>query len=111
MGTVGTPEGLEAGSARREALRDGVPLVSAGIASCALLCAVVFHGNGEAGRGDRVLGALDFPVFRFRAGAAVVLEWSYAHRSLLALFASLFLVAVAAACARGGRRGLPAALL
>ncbi|HSB63228.1 MAG TPA: hypothetical protein VLJ18_03635, partial [Thermoanaerobaculia bacterium] len=100
--------GKEAGSA----LGDSLPLVSALAASFALVCAVLYQGQREAARGDRVLGALDFLVFRFRAGAALVLAWSYAHRSLLALFATLLLAATAAAaCGRGGRRGLPAALL
>jgi hypothetical protein len=100
--------GKEAGSV----LRDSLPLLSAGAASVAVLCAVVFQGQSEAARGDRVLGTLDFLAFRFRERAALVLGWSYAHRSLLALFATLFLAATAAAvCARGGRRGLPAALL
>ena len=108
MGNAGVSGGKEAGSA----LRGALPLLSAGAASFALLCAVAFLGRSEAARGDRVLGALDVLVFRFRAGAALVLKWSYAHRSLLALFATLLLGATAvAACARGGRRGLPAALL
>lgn len=108
MENAGVSGGKKAGSA----LRDSLPLLSAGVGSFALLCAVVFQGQREAARGDRVLCALDSLVFRFRAGAAVVLHWSYAHRSFLALFATLFLVATAAvACARGGRRGLPATLL
>lgn len=108
MGNTGVSGGKETGGA----LRDSLPLISAGAASFTLFCAVAFQGRSEAARGDRVLGALDFLVFRFRAGAVLVLEWSYAHRSFLALFATLFLAATAAAaCARGGRRGLPAALL
>src|SRR5271169_2418489 len=108
MGNAGVSAGKEAGSALRESL----PLLSTGAASLALLCAVAFQGRSEAARGDRVLHHLDFLAFRFRAGAALVLGWSYAHRSFLAVFATIFLVATAAAaCARGGRRGLPAALL
>ena len=108
MGNTGVSGGKEAGSA----LRNSLPIVSAGAASFALLCAVAFQGRSEAARGDRVLHNLDFLVFRFRAGATLILEWSYAHRSFLACFATLFLAATtAAACARGGRRGLPAALL
>jgi len=108
MGNTGVSGGKEAGSA----LRNSLPIVSAGAASFALLCAVAFQGRSEAARGDRVLHNLDFLVFRFRAGATLILEWSYAHRSFLACFATLFLTATtAAACARGGRRGLPAALL
>src|SRR5664280_2754463 len=108
MENAGVSDGKKAGGA----LRDLLPLVSAGAASFVLLCAVVFQGRSEAARGDRVLHKLDFLAFRFRAGAALALPWSYAHRSLLALFATLVLAATAAvACARGGRRGLPAALL
>src|SRR5512141_993313 len=93
-------------------LRDSLPLASALAASFVLLCAVAFQGGGEAARGDRVLGALDGLALRFRAAAAVLLPWAYAHRSLLAFFATLLLVTIAAAaCARGGRRGLPAAVL
>src|ERR1017187_7045137 len=108
MGNTGVSGGKEAGSA----LRNSLPVVSAGAASFALLGAVAFQGRSEAARGDRVLHNLDFLVFRFRAGAILILEWSYAHRSFLACCATLFLAATtAAACARGGRRGLPAALL
>ena len=108
MENAGGSGGKEAG----RGLRDALPLVCVLAASFALFCAVAYQGQREAARGERVLGALDFLAFRFRAGAALVLTWSYAHRSLLALMATLLLVAVAAAaCARGGRRGLPAALL
>ena len=108
MGKAGVSDGKEAG----RALRESRPFLVAGAASLALLCAVVFRGRSEAARGDRVLHGLDFLVFRFRAGALLALEWSYAHRFFLALVATLFLAATAAAaCARGGRRGLPAALL
>ena len=97
---------------KKARLRDSLPLASALAASFALLCAVAFQGRGEAARGDRVLGALDGLAFRFRAAAAVLLPWAYAHRWGCAFFATLLLVTIAgAACARGGRRGLPAALL
>ncbi len=108
MGDAGVSRRREAGSTRRNAL----PLASILAAALALLCAVAYHGKREAAQGERVLGALDFLAFRFRAGAALVLTWSYAHRSFLALLATLLLAATAAAaCARGGRRGIPAALL
>jgi hypothetical protein len=104
--------GVSGGKETGNALHGSLPLVSVLAASFVLLCAVAYEGQREAARGDRVLHSLDFLVFRFRDGAALVLAWSYAHRSFLALFATLLLAAIAAAaCARGGRRGLPAALL
>jgi hypothetical protein len=108
MESADVSAGKEAGSAPGGSL----PLVSALAASFALLCAVLYQGRGEAGRGDRVLHSLDFLAFRFREGAALVLGWSYAHRSLLAFLATLLLAATAAAAlGRGLRRALPAALL
>lgn len=97
---------------RGRASRDSLPLLAAGAAAFALLLAALFLGRSEAARGDRVLSALDPLVFGFRAGAAAALAWLFEHRASVALFATLLLAATAAAaCARGVRRGLPAALL
>lgn len=99
-------------SAARGALADFLPLLIAAAVSFAAFFAVVLHGQTEAVRGDRVLSALDPVVFRFRAVSPVALGWVFAHRAGLAAAASLLLVGVAAAVgARGGRRGLPVALL
>jgi hypothetical protein len=104
--------GVSGGKRVREALRASLPLLSAASVSLAALLGVAFHGRTEAARGDRVLSALDPLAFGFRAGAAVALEWLLQHRIPLALFATLLLAGIAAAaCLRGGRRGVPAALL
>lgn len=97
---------------RGRASRDALPLLAAGAAAFVLLLAALLLGRSEAARGDRVLSALDPLAFGFRAGAAVALGWLFEHRAGVALFATLLVAATAAAaCARGIRRGLPAALL
>ena len=93
MEDAGVSGGKEAGSA----LRDSLPLVSVLAASFALLCAVAYQGQREAARGDRVLGALDFLAFRFRAGAALALD--------VVVRASLFSRSPGDASPRGGRGG------